>query len=59
MAAGPADPDRFVSLGFEAIDWIEAYLCHGPGDVQGDPIVIDDEMATRAALCSETQAGGA
>jgi len=45
MAGGQADPKRFVSLGFEAIDWIEAYLCHGPGDVQGEPLVIDDEMA--------------
>lgn len=45
MAGGQADPDRFVSLGFEAIDWIETYLCHGPGDVQGEPLIIDDEMA--------------
>lgn len=45
MARRKADPDRFVSLGFTAIDWIEAYLCHGPGDVQGQPLVIDDEMA--------------
>jgi len=45
MAGGQVDPKRFVSLGFEAIDWIEAYLCHGPGDVQGEPLVIDDEMA--------------
>ncbi|MFH8752948.1 terminase [Streptomyces rimosus] len=38
-------PDRFVSLGFTAIEWIETYLCHGPGDIQGEPLVIDDEMA--------------
>lgn len=35
----------FPTLGFQVIDWIEAYLCHGPGDVQGDPIEIDDEIA--------------
>ena len=45
MARRIADPDRFVSLGFEAIDWIEHHLCHGPGDVQGEPLLIDDEMA--------------
>ena len=45
MARRKTDPDRFVSLGFDAIDWIEHYLCHGPGDVQGQDLVIDDEMA--------------
>lgn len=45
MARRKADPDRFVSLGFEAIDWIETYLCHGPGDIQGEQLLIDDEMA--------------
>ncbi|MGK4583473.1 terminase [Kitasatospora sp. HPMI-4] len=45
MARRKAEPKAFVSLGFTAIDWIETYLCHGPGDVQGEPLVIDDEMA--------------
>src|SRR4051812_7699419 len=45
MADRPADPAPLVSLGFDAIEWIETYLCHGPGDVQGEPLVIDDEMA--------------
>lgn len=27
------------------IDFIETYLCHGPGDVQGEPIELDDEFA--------------
>jgi phage terminase large subunit-like protein len=31
------------SLGYDLVDWIQAYECHGPGDVQGDPIVLDDE----------------
>jgi hypothetical protein len=34
------------SLGWAAIDWIEHYLVHGPGDVQGQPIELDDEFAT-------------
>lgn len=40
-----AGPDRFLSLGFAAVDWIEHYLVHGPGDVQGQPIELDDEFA--------------
>lgn len=41
--AKPAEP--FLSLGFAAVDWIEHYLVHGPGDVQGQPIELDDEYA--------------
>lgn len=37
---------RFRTLGWLVIDWIETYLVHGPGDVQGEPIVLDDEFAT-------------
>jgi phage terminase large subunit-like protein len=31
------------TLGPIVCDWIETYLVHGPGDIQGTPIVIDDE----------------
>jgi hypothetical protein len=41
----PLPPVTFPTLGWQVIDWIEAYLCHGPGDVQGDDLVIDDEEA--------------
>jgi phage terminase large subunit-like protein len=34
---------QVCSLGYDVADWIEAYQCHGPGDVQGDPVVLDDE----------------
>src|SRR5205085_1951574 len=37
--------DQFLSLGFAAIDWIEHFLVHGPGDVQGQAIELDDEFA--------------
>lgn len=40
-----ATTSRFPSLGWAAIDWIEHYLVHGPGDVQGEPIELDDEYA--------------
>lgn len=35
----------YVSLGWSAISWIEHYLVHGPGDVQGQPVELDDEFA--------------
>lgn len=35
---------NFPTLGFEVADWIEAFLCHGPGDVQGQPLELDDEF---------------
>jgi len=35
----------FPTLGWQVIDWIETYLVHGPGDIQGSPIVVDDEIA--------------
>lgn len=41
----PLPPVSFPTLGWQVIDWIEEYLVHGPGDVQGQPIVVDDEIA--------------
>lgn len=37
--------EGLISLGFSAISWVEHYLVHGPGDVQGKPIELDDEFA--------------
>ena len=49
-------PISFPTLGWQVIDWIETYLCHGPGDVQGESwtstkpgLAIDDEEA--AFIC--------
>ena len=39
----PAFDGQVCSLGYQVIDWLEAYTCHGPGDAEGDPIVFDDE----------------
>lgn len=36
-------PVSFPTLGWGVVDWIETYTCHGPGDVQGDTFVLDDE----------------
>lgn len=38
-------PVDFPTLGWQVIAWIESMLCHGPGDVIGQPLLIDDEMA--------------
>ena len=49
MPSPPPSPWRQLSeshkcsLGYVVVDWITEYCCHGPGDVQGDPISIDDE----------------
>jgi phage terminase large subunit-like protein len=37
--------DLAPSLGGQVIDWIETFLVHGPGDVQGETISLDDELA--------------
>lgn len=42
---GPAYPGEFPSLGWAVVDWIEDHLCHGPGDVLGEPVELDDELA--------------
>lgn len=45
MARRPRQAEPFLTLGFAAISWIEHYLVHGPGDVQGQRIELDDEFA--------------
>jgi hypothetical protein len=36
-------PVTFPTLGWTVIDWIENYLVHGPGDIQGSAIKLDLE----------------
>jgi hypothetical protein len=48
---GPEVPGEYPTLGFQVIDWIEAYLVHGPGDVQGQPVRLDDELARFLLRC--------
>ena len=49
-ARSPADrwspqfPGHVCSLGYQLVDWIEHACCHGPGDLQGDPVVLDGEF---------------
>ena len=62
--AKPASPDsatEFVSLGWSALSWIEHYLVHGPGDIQGQRISVDDEFAAfvvRALLTQGRESSG-
>ena len=58
MASKKSPPSSFLTLGWIAIDWIETYLVHGPGDVQGEPIQLDDEMATFILKAYEIDATG-
>lgn len=39
------DHDRNRSLGWLACAWVEHFCVHGPGDVQGEPVALDDEFA--------------
>jgi phage terminase large subunit-like protein len=42
---------QVCSLGYDVADWIEAFCCHGPGDVQGQPIVLDREFLAFIVEC--------
>lgn len=35
---------QVCSLGYVVMDWLTEYACHGPGDVEGDPLSFDDEV---------------
>lgn len=52
-------PAPLLSLGFAAIDWVEHFLVHGPGDVQGQPIDLDDEFAAFIVKAYRVDAKGA
>lgn len=48
---GPRYEGEFPSLGDQVVAQIEAYLCHGPGDVVGEPIELDDEFYEFVVRC--------
>ncbi|CCF83638.1 terminase [Nitrolancea hollandica] len=43
MMVPPVDEEPYPSLGGLVCDWIERYLVFGPGDLRGEPAVLDDE----------------
>lgn len=40
-----AGHDRERSLGWLALEWLEFFVVHGPGDVQGEPVQHGDEYS--------------
>jgi hypothetical protein len=48
---GPLFDGHQCSLGYVVADGIQAYMCHGEGDVQGMPAEIDDEMLDHIIEC--------
>ena len=57
MPAGfrPAFDGQKCSLGYQLIEWMEEFTCHGPGDVQGEPLdlSIDPEFEQLVIDCYE------
>src|SRR5690606_32677424 len=43
MMIPPVDEEPYPSLGGQVCDFIETYLVFGPGDLRGQPAVLDDE----------------
>jgi phage terminase large subunit-like protein len=41
----------FPTLGYEVAAWIEAYCCHGPGDIVGQPIDFANDTEFLRFLC--------
>ncbi len=39
----PVDKESYPSLGGQVVDFIESYLVHGPGDLRGLPVQLDEE----------------
>jgi phage terminase large subunit-like protein len=53
MGFVPQFDGHVCSLGYEIVDWLEEYACHGPGDVQGEPLdfSLDQEVADHIIEC--------
>jgi hypothetical protein len=47
----PLFAGHVCSLGYTMLDWYEEYACHGPGDVQGEPLDFDDELRDFIIAC--------
>lgn len=56
IAPDGLDPKR--SLGWQLVDWIEHMLCHGPGDIEGEPIELDDELVSFLVMAYALDARG-
>ncbi len=43
LVVPPIDPEPWPSLGGQVVAWIKENLCHGPGDLRGEPVRMDAE----------------
>lgn len=48
----------YFGLGLSVVDWVESFLVHGPGDIEGSPVVLDDEFAAFIMRCYALEANG-
>lgn len=55
--AGPLFDGHICSVGYEVLDWITEYTCHGIGDIQGErfegALDLDDEIRDHIIRCYE------
>ncbi len=58
LPTSPLPEVDFPTLGWQIADWIETFLCHGPGDVEGDAFEVDDEIAAFIAWCYRVHSEG-
>lgn len=49
------DEERFQSLGWLALAWMEHFCVHGPGSVQGEPVAHGDEYTGFIVDCYAVQ----
>lgn len=49
--AGPLFEGHIPSVGYEVLDWLHEYTCHGIGDIQGKTLDLDDEMRNHIIEC--------
>ena len=53
--AGPLFDGHRCSIGYQVVDWLTEYACHGPGDVEGEPLdfASDPEVEEFILACYE------
>jgi hypothetical protein len=49
--SGPLFDGHICSVGYEVLDWLHEFTCHGVGDIQGKPLDLDDEMRAHIIEC--------
>ncbi len=50
-----SDEEREQSLGWLCVAWLEHFVVHGPGDVQGEPVQLGDEYTAFIVDCYAVQ----